>query len=439
MAETSSNNGGTDEVLVEESASVRTFILNRPKQLNALTYQMVSRLWELFHASEEDSNVKMIILKRIKRKRQVVSFACKSLELQQKKIENELKKLIWGNGRAFCAGADVTAIVHNVRQGNWKLGADNFRKVYPLIYVTATYSKPQVSILNGIVMGGGLGASVHGRFRVATEKSVLHLLENVCAMPETALGLFPDAGEYAGLTGARLDGAEMLACGLATHFVLESLISANIDHVSHIFGIYFGPNVVLDKGFRSAQANQVCSESGFVSPILQWLLDEFVGSSFSHWLTYMLYCGYLGGRRPFLMVATLEQALAEGNTSDPDVISAIISRFSNMPKLKAESPYHKMKIIDRCFSRRTIEGSISSLIRRRLQGVGSCLIREYRMWEPSRLELITDDDVERYFCKIDDEDWEDLKLPPRSNLLYIQYLALKLTLAILYSMLPSVH
>ncbi|XP_060190478.1 3-hydroxyisobutyryl-CoA hydrolase 1-like [Lycium barbarum] len=255
----------------------------------------------------------------------------------------------------------------------------------------------------------GLGASVHGRFRVATEKSV-------CAMPETAMGLIPDVGasyfysrlpgffgEYAGPTGARLDGAEMLACGLATHFVPSE-------------------------------------------------------------------------RLPFL-----EQALIKVNTSDPDVISAIISRFSNIPKLKAESPYHKMKIIDHCFSRRTIEEIISSLenyealnkkdeywisstiqslkkasptslkialrsLREgRLQGAGSCLIQEYRIachvirgefskdffegcrailidkdrnpkWEPSRLELITDDDVDRYFSKIDDEDWQDLKLPPRSNL-----------------------
>ncbi|OIT38091.1 PREDICTED: 3-hydroxyisobutyryl-CoA hydrolase 1-like [Nicotiana attenuata] len=375
MAQISSINGGTDQVLVEETSSVRTFILNRPKQLNALSHQMISQLLELFHVSERDSNVKMIILK--------------------------------GNGRAFCAGGDVTAVVHNVRRGNWKLGADYFREEFTLNYVMATYSKPQVSILNGIVMGGGAGASVHGRFRVATEKSVF-------AMPETALGLFPDVGasyfysrlpgffgEYAGLTGARLDGAEMLACGLATHFV------------------------------------------------------------------------------PSERLPLLEQALVKVNTSDPDVISAIISRFSHIPKLKEGSPYHKMKIIDRCFSRRTVEEIISALesealnknddwvsstiqslkkasptslkislrsIREgRLQGVGSCLIREYRMvchvlmgefskdffegcrallidkdrnpkWEPSRLDLIRDDDVDCYFSKIDDEDWEDLKLPPRSNL-----------------------
>ncbi|MCD7449392.1 3-hydroxyisobutyryl-CoA hydrolase 1 [Datura stramonium] len=140
---------------------------------------------------------------------------------------SSLSQALVGNGRAFCAGGDLTAVVHNDRQGNWKLGADYYREEFTLNYVMATYSKPQVSILNGIVMGGGLGVSVHGRFRVATEKSV-------CAMPETALGLFPDVGasyfysrlpgffgEYAGLTGARLDGAEMLACGLATHFVLS--------------------------------------------------------------------------------------------------------------------------------------------------------------------------------------------------------------------------
>ncbi|KAG5627186.1 hypothetical protein H5410_012404, partial [Solanum commersonii] len=84
MAQSSCNNGGTDQVLVEERTNVRTFILNRPNQLNALSYQMLSQLLELLHASETNSKVKIIILK--------------------------------GNGRAFCAGGDVTSIVHNIRQ-----------------------------------------------------------------------------------------------------------------------------------------------------------------------------------------------------------------------------------------------------------------------------------------------------------------------------------
>ncbi|XP_049389248.1 3-hydroxyisobutyryl-CoA hydrolase 1-like [Solanum stenotomum] len=368
MTQTSSNNGGIDEILVEEEANVKTFILNRPKQLNALTFQMMYWLLELFHASEGNSKVKMIILK------------------------------VGGS-------SSVYNFFLLMLSGNWKLSADFIRELFTLNYMMATYSKPQVFILDGIVMGGGLVVSVHGRFRVATEKTV-------CAMPETALGIVPGAshfysripgffGEYAGLTGARLDGAEMVDVGLATYFV---------------------PSEKL----------------------------------------------------PFL-----KQELAKVNTSDADVISVIISRFSAIPNLKAESPCHKMKIIDLCFSQRTIEEIISSLenealnnkddwisstiqslkkaspislkvylrsIREgRLQDVGSCLIREYRMlchalkgelnkdfvegcrailidkdrnpkWEPSRLELIRDDDVDRYFSKIDDEDWEDLKLPPRSNL-----------------------
>ncbi|GMP42426.1 hypothetical protein CsSME_00012180 [Camellia sinensis var. sinensis] len=148
------SNGDADQVLLEDYSYGRKVLLNRPKQLNALSFQMVSRLLELFLASEEDCNVKLIILK--------------------------------GKGRAFSAGGDVAAVVRDIK-GNWKLGAKFFQKEFILNYVMATYSKPQVSILNGIVMGGGAGASIHGRFRVATENSVF-------AMPETALGLFPDVG-----------------------------------------------------------------------------------------------------------------------------------------------------------------------------------------------------------------------------------------------------
>ncbi|KAL6557391.1 3-hydroxyisobutyryl-CoA hydrolase 1 [Orobanche minor] len=204
-----STNRESNHVLVEDKSSVRIITLNRPNQLNALSSAMVSRLLEIFLVSAEDSHVKLIILK--------------------------------GKGRAFCAGADVAEVVHHINQvmpdmllffrapGDWKSGANISRKELTMNYVMATYSKPQVSILNGIVMGGGAGASIHGRFRIATENT-----SELFAMPETALGLFPDVGasyflsrlpgffgEYVGLTGARLNGAEMLVCGLATHFILS--------------------------------------------------------------------------------------------------------------------------------------------------------------------------------------------------------------------------
>jgi len=92
-----------------------------------------------------------------------------------------------GKGRAFCSGGDVTACIQSIHNEGWKWGADFFRNQYLLDYIIATCTKPQVSLLTGIVMGGGAGVSLHGSFRVATDKTIF-------AMPETALGLFPDVG-----------------------------------------------------------------------------------------------------------------------------------------------------------------------------------------------------------------------------------------------------
>ncbi|KAK7287295.1 hypothetical protein RIF29_00514 [Crotalaria pallida] len=363
-----------DQVVVEQKLSARFLILNRPKQLNALSYHMVSRLLECLQEGEANSDVKLVVMK--------------------------------GKGRAFCAGGDVAAVVRDAKGGGWRLGAKFFETEYKLNYLMATYSKPQVSILDGIVMGGGAGASIHGRFRVATENSVF-------AMPETALGLFPDVGasyflsrlpgffgEYVGLTGARLDGAEMLACGLATHFVPSSKLSS------------------------------------------------------------------------------LEESLCKEGSIDPIAVSAIIDKYAHQPVLKQDSVFLRLDVINKCFSRKTIEEILSSLemearskadnwitatiqtlkkasptslkvflrlIREgRLLGVGQCLVLDYRIachilqghhsrdffegcrailidkdrnpkWEPSKLELVSDGDVDWYFSKLDDEGWEDLALPKRIN------------------------
>lgn len=106
-----------------------------------------------------------------------------------------------------------------------QLGADFFREEYRLNNQIGSMSIPYVALLNGIVMGGGVGLSIHGAYRVATERSLF-------AMPETALGLFPDVGGshflprlpgklglYLGLTGHRLVGRDLYKAGIATHFV----------------------------------------------------------------------------------------------------------------------------------------------------------------------------------------------------------------------------
>lgn len=110
--------------------------------------------------------------------------------------------------KAFCAGGDVRSLVEQPPS----YGEEFFRTEYSLNHLIGTYKIPYVALIDGITMGGGVGISVHGKYRVATEKTMF-------AMPETSIGLFPDVGGshflprlegklgiYLGLTGYRLKG-----------------------------------------------------------------------------------------------------------------------------------------------------------------------------------------------------------------------------------------
>ncbi|KAL6499423.1 hypothetical protein OROHE_026086 [Orobanche hederae] len=179
-------------VVVEGKASSRTAILNRPSSLNALNTSMVARLQKLYKNWEDDPGIGFVVLK--------------------------------GGGRAFTAGGDIVSLYNMIRQGNLEACKEFFRTIYSFIYFLGTYLKPHVALLNGITMGGGAGISIPGTFRVATDKTIF-------ATPETLIGFHPDAGasfylshlpgylgEYLALTGEKLNGADMLSCGLATHF-----------------------------------------------------------------------------------------------------------------------------------------------------------------------------------------------------------------------------
>ena len=127
--------------------------------------------------------------------------------------------------RGFCAGGDVRGIRAGVMAGDRSVAATFFSAEYALNQAIADCPKPFVALVDGVCMGGGIGISVHGSHRIATERAVF-------AMPETAIGLFPDVGTtfllprlpgklgmYMALTGARMSGADAVHAGLATHFV----------------------------------------------------------------------------------------------------------------------------------------------------------------------------------------------------------------------------
>ncbi|XP_047309006.1 3-hydroxyisobutyryl-CoA hydrolase 1-like [Impatiens glandulifera] len=172
---------------------MRKVILNRPGKLNTLNYQMVMELFKNLTIYERDPSVNLVMVK--------------------------------GNGKAFCAGGDIIAVLKLITEGHWSFALKFYEKQLRLDHMIATYKKPMVSIVNGIIMGGGVAISIFSKFQIVTENTLF-------AMPEAAIGLFPDVGasyflsrlsgyfgEYIGLTGIRLDGADIVACGLATHFV----------------------------------------------------------------------------------------------------------------------------------------------------------------------------------------------------------------------------
>ncbi|NRD66663.1 enoyl-CoA hydratase/isomerase family protein [Corallococcus exiguus] len=195
----------SEDVLLETRGAVGLVTLNRPKALNALSLEMCRALHPQLDAWAADPSVKAV----------VISGA---------------------GGRAFCAGGDVRAVASSVARSDMSLSREFFRAEYALNHRIHHFPKPFIAWVDGICMGGGLGLSAHGAFRVVTEKLVL-------AMPETAIGIFPDvgggwflprfpgeAGTYLGLTGARCDAADALWLGYATHRVessrLEDVVGA---------------------------------------------------------------------------------------------------------------------------------------------------------------------------------------------------------------------
>uniref|UniRef100_A0A9J7ZUL6 3-hydroxyisobutyryl-CoA hydrolase n=2 Tax=Cyprinus carpio TaxID=7962 RepID=A0A9J7ZUL6_CYPCA len=188
------------EVLFEKVGNAGVITLNRPKALNALNLTMIRHIYPQLKKWDKDSETDLVIIK--------------------------------GAGeKAFCAGGDIRAVTEAGKAGD-SLAQDFFREEYILNNTIGTYQKPYVALIDGITMGGGVGLSVHGQFRVATEKTLF-------AMPETGIGLFPDVGGgyflprlqgklglFLALTGIRLKGRDVQRVGLATHFVQSDKIAS---------------------------------------------------------------------------------------------------------------------------------------------------------------------------------------------------------------------
>jgi enoyl-CoA hydratase len=188
------------DVLLSREGALGHITLNRPKALNALTHGMCASILGQLQEWAHDPDVKAVLIDAVP-------------------------------GRAFCAGGDLRAIYESGRKHDGTAQAF-FTTEYRLNAAVKHFPKPYIALIDGIAMGGGVGVSVHGSHRVVSENALF-------AMPETAIGLFPDVGGsyflprlpgelgmYLALTGARIGPADMVYAGIATHFIPAAKFAA---------------------------------------------------------------------------------------------------------------------------------------------------------------------------------------------------------------------
>lgn len=363
------NDDVQDQVLVEGRANSRSTILNRPDSLNAITTSMVARLKKLYESWEENSDIGFIIMK--------------------------------GSGRAFCSGADVVDLYQLINEGKLEECKKFFDTLYKFVYLMGTYVKPHVAILDGITMGAGAGISLPGMFRLVTDKTVF-------SHPNTQLGFHPDAGasfylsrlpgyigEYLALTGDKLNGVEMIACGLATHYCLNARLALIEERLGKLITddasviesslAQYGDLVYPDKRsvIHKIETIDRCFSHDTVEEIFDALEKEAADSS-DEWCTATL--KKLKEASPLSLKVTL-RSIRDG-------------RFQPLDKCLAQ----EYRISFNCFSKR-VSNDFCEGVRARL------VDKDFApKWDPPHLEDVAKDMVDCFFSPLGAHEPE-LELP----------------------------
>jgi enoyl-CoA hydratase len=194
-----------DNIILERKGRIGSITLNRPQALNALTQEMTLQLDARLIEWADDPAVRAVVIRGSKRE----------------------------DGRVpFCAGGDIRVLYEGRKDPKRSFAVEFYEQEYRLNTRVFRYPKPYVALVDGVVMGGGVGLSLLGSHRVMTERTLF-------AMPETGIGLFPDVGAthflprcpgksglYLGLTGARIGAADAVFLGLGTHFLPSDRLQA---------------------------------------------------------------------------------------------------------------------------------------------------------------------------------------------------------------------
>jgi enoyl-CoA hydratase len=352
----------TDEILLGRDGGLAILTINRPQALNALTLDNYRRIDPALRAWAADPTVSAVVVR--------------------------------GAGdRAFCAGGDVRAVYEAGRgiSGPRDLTSVFFREEYELIQKIHHFPKPYIAIIDGITMGGGAGISVNGAYRVATERTLF-------AMPETGIGLFPDVGatrflnrcpghlgRYLGLTGVRLNAADALYCGFATHFIpqdridalLAALAARDTPHrpVERVLGSF-----AVDRGPAPLAELQAAADRCFTGDSLEAILNALTaeaagGAAYAAWAEETW--GSLLAKSPTSLKITLRQ-LAIGRNYDLEAALALEYRLTQ----------HVMAAHDF------------------YEGVRAILIDKDQkpQWRPATLAEVSGEMIEAYFAPLGDRE-----------------------------------
>jgi enoyl-CoA hydratase len=338
--------GDTDEVLTRVDRGVGVLTLNRPKAINSLTHPMVDTMARVLAEWERDDDVRAV--------------------------------LVGGAGdRGLCAGGDIVAIYHSAR-GDGSEAREFWYDEYLLNAQIGRFPKPYVALMDGIVMGGGVGVSAHGGVRIVTDTTKM-------AMPEVGIGLIPDVGGtlilsrtpgllgiHAALTGEPFSGADAIAMGFADHFVPHDLLTA------------FAEAVIAD-GFDAALATHAVEPPA--SPLLaqrNWIDNCYAGDTVED------------------IVAAL-RGHDEAHANDAANLIATRSPIAVSVALEAVRRAAKLDTLEDVL-RQEYRISCGSLRSHDLvEGIRAQVIDKDRnpKWSPASLAAVTASDIEAYFAPAD--------------------------------------
>ena len=340
------------DILFERRGAAGLVTLNRPQALNAVSLAMVRALTQQLAQWEDDPAITRVIITA-------------------------------SGGRAFSAGGDLRALYDSGKAGRYDDALEYFREEYALNARIKRYRKPYVALIDGIVMGGGVGVSVHGSHRVAGDTFTF-------AMPEVSIGFFPDVGgtwflprlpgelgTYCALTGERLNAADGVEAGIATHRIASSRFADLVDALCGAVSV----DAILGAFEQPAGGVAVVAHQAAIDRL-------FIGAEVEH------------------ILAVLDaEAVRNGAHAAFAAATAALMRTKSPTSLKlALEQMRRGATLDFAECMRTEFRIVSRVVRGHdfYEGIRALLIDKDQAprWRPSALADVAAADVERYFAPL---------------------------------------